>query len=361
MRTEVTNQTAEPMSSGAVTAKDIGRQLGLSQSTVSRILANAPGHRVSAETRRRVVETATTLGYRPNAIARSLRQRRTNIVGFYTGYGTLDSRNAFLAEVIGGLLQAADAHRLDLLLHGVFRGASTDDIFAELMDGRIDGLFVHTHTDDPLVARLRNASLPVVALADPIPGITSVVCDDADGVCQLIDYLWNKGHRRIAYLRPDLRLTSVEIRRQTFEQEMAARGVSPTHAPVITIEVESARPALTLLQAMPEPPTAICCWNDLSALNMVVACRERGVRVPEDLAIVGFDGLIDPLRAIRPVVTVGANWQRVTQEAMSLLSQLREERTRVITDTDTPANTNTISTVPLLTRMPVTLLPGDTA
>jgi DNA-binding LacI/PurR family transcriptional regulator len=337
--------------SGAVTAKDIGRQLGLSQSTVSRILSNAPGHRVSAETRQRVLDTAASLGYRPNAVARSLRRRRTNIVGFYTGYGSLDSRNAFLAEVIGGLLSAANSYRLDLLLHGVFRGASTDDIFSELMDGRIDGLFVHTYAEDPLVARLQNSSLPVVAIADPIPGIPSVVCDDADGVRQLVAYLWERGHRNIAYLHPRLHLTSVEIRRQTFMEEMAARQVPPELSPVFIIDVENAGPALEAMRQLPIPPTAVCCWNDLTALDMVVACRERGLSIPDDVAIVGFDGLLDPKRTIRSPVTIGANWQRITHEAMALMVRQIEIRTQRSDETVEVAS---------LTCLPVTLIAGDT-
>jgi len=166
---------------GPITAKEIGRQLGLSQPTVSRVLSGATGHRVSPETRQRVLEAAAQMGYRPNALARSLRQGRTNIIGFYTGYGYLDARNPFLAELIGGLQRAADPRRQDILLHGIFRGASTDDIYGELVDGRIDGLFLHTHSGDPLVARLQNSSLPVVAIADAIAHIPSVIADDAGG------------------------------------------------------------------------------------------------------------------------------------------------------------------------------------
>jgi DNA-binding LacI/PurR family transcriptional regulator len=302
-----------------------------------------------------VLETATRLGYRPNAVARSLRQRRTNIVGFYTGHGTLDSRNVFLAEIIGGLLKAADAHRLDLLLHGVFRGASTDDIFNELMDGRIDGLFVHSFAEDPLISRLRDASLPVIALADPVVGIPSVVCDDGNGVHQLVDYLWAHGHRHIAYLKPNLRLMSVEIRWQTFLKEMVARGVHPDHCPVYTIEVENTLPALEEILTHAVRPTAVCCWNDLSALDLVVNCRERGLRVPDDLAIVGFDGLLDPKRTIQPLVTIGANWQRITQDAMSLMVQQIERRMQ------RQHSDEGKESIPMLTCLPVTLMQGDTA
>src|SRR5579884_4297185 len=119
-----------------VTSKDIANRLGLSQPTVSRILNGTPGYRVSPATRQRVLDMARQLEYRPNAVARSLRHRKTNIVGFYTGYGVLNARNPYLAALLGGLQQACDHERLDILLHGVYRGKSTDDIYGELVDGR---------------------------------------------------------------------------------------------------------------------------------------------------------------------------------------------------------------------------------
>jgi Transcriptional regulators len=330
-----------------VTAKDIGRELGLSQPTVSRILSGASDYRVAPETRQRVLETAARLGYRPNAVARSLRRRRTNIVGFYTGYGYVDARNAFLAEVIGSLQRAGDPHRLDILLHGAYRGASTDDIFGELVDGRVDGLFLHTHAEDPLIARLAESRLPVVAIADEVPGIPSVICDDAGGMCLLVDYLRERGHRRIGFIRPTTHFHSVEKRCDAFREAMAAGGASPEEAPLFSIEMEAAEPALDALMAQSERPTAVCCWNDLTAFNLIHACRARGVRVPEDLAVVGFDGLLAPHLTPRALVTIGANWNDISRRAMDILVA------QINNSGDSPP--------PPLTRMPVRLLPGDTA
>lgn len=343
-----------------ITAKDIGRELGLSQPTVSRILSGASGHRVSPETRRRVLETAERLGYRPNAVARSLRRRRTNIVGFYTGYSNLDARNAFLAEVIGGLQRACEVHRLDLLLHGLFRGASVEDIYGEMVDGRIDGLLLHTHGADPLVAPLVASHLPVVAIADAIPGVPSVVSDDAGGTRLLFDFLWAKGHRRIGYVRPYMRFTSVEARVSAFRAEVAARGMAPESAPFFEIDFEQAEPALDALLSMRERPTAVCCWNDLTAFNLIHACRQRGLRVPEDLAVVGFDGLLDPRLTARSLVTVAACWGDITARAMDLLARRIDTR-HGASSAPSAENTEETATMPLLSRLPVQLIEGDTA
>jgi DNA-binding LacI/PurR family transcriptional regulator len=303
-----------------ITAKEIGRRLGLSQPTVSRILSGANGYRVSPETRRRVLDMAAQMGYRPNALARSLRQGRTNIVGFYTGYGYLDARNPFLAELIGGLQRSADTRQLDILLHGVFRGASTDDIYGELVNGRIDGLFLHTYPDDPLAARLRDSSLPVVALADAISGIPSVVADDVRGTRMLLDYLWDKGHRRIGYIRPTHRFASVERRIEAFREWTAKHGITEGDAPVYEVEFEFSKSAMEDAMDSPNPPTAICCWNDMTAFDLLYQCGQRDINVPDDLAIVGFDGLLaDPRLCPRALVTAGASWTDIADRAMNLL------------------------------------------
>jgi DNA-binding LacI/PurR family transcriptional regulator len=337
-----------------ITAKELGRHLGLSQPTVSRILSGAAGHRVSDETRRRVLEAAEQMGYRPNAIARSLRRRSTDIVGFYTGYGYLDANNPFQAQLIGGLQRAAEQHRVDILLHGVYRGGSTEDIFGELVDGRIDGLFVNTHAADPLVVRLRDSSLPVVAVADAIPGVPSVVADDAGGTEILLDYLWEKGHRRIGYVRPEHKFSSVERRVAAFRAWHAERGLAP--GAEYEIQFEFSMSALDTLLATPaaERPTAVCCWNDMAAFDLLYRCRLRGVNVPAEFAIVGFDGLLaDPRLNPRALVTVGADWNAVTDNAMNLL--IRQRALRGIGGAPEGADP-----VPLLTCLPVSLMQGDT-
>jgi DNA-binding LacI/PurR family transcriptional regulator len=342
-----------------ITAKEIGRRLGLSQPTVSRILSGASGYRVSPETRRRVMDTAAQMGYRPNALARSLRQGKTNIVGFYTGYGYLDARNPFLAELIGGLQRAADPRQLDILLHGVFRGASTEDIYGQMVDGRIDGLFLHTYAEDPLAARLRESALPVVALADAVPGIPSVVADDVTGTRLLLNYLRDKGHRRIGYVRPTNRFASVERRIETFRTWMAEQNIPGGDAPIYEVEFEATKPALDTLLASANPPTALCCWNDMAAFDLLYHCRRQGVTVPDDLAIVGFDGLLaDPRLCPRALVTVGASWTDIADRAMDLLMhQMRSDRRSNSQTEDSDAAVGE----PLLMRLPVSLRAGDTA
>lgn len=299
-----------------VTSKDIAGKLGLSQPTVSRILSGTHGYRVSAETRRRVLEAARQMGYRPNAVARSLRHRRTNIVGFYTGYGYLNARNPYLAAVLGGLQQACDAECLDILLHGVFRGKSTDDIYGELVDGRIDGLFLHTTADDPLVEQLANSSLPVVAISDAMPGLPCVVADDEVGVNLLINHLWGKGHTQIAFLAPQVRYASVERRVEAFVKAMRERGVGEPQ--LLRVDIWDAFVGVGVIPTT-NRPTAICCWNDYSAASLVLACEKHGMRVPGDIAITGFDGVLDERVSAHALTTIAVSWDILGQQALEVL------------------------------------------
>lgn len=345
----VSTRTPKRKESVPVTARDIANELGLSQPTVSRILSGAAGHRVSAQTRDRVLEAAQRMKYRPNAIAQSLRHGRTNIVGFYSCYGYLDTRNDFQAEIIGGLQQACDKHHLDLLLHGMFPGRSAEDIHAELCNGRIDGLLIHASSDDAVVKHLAGASfvqpsLHVVALTDPLANLPSVACDDADGMRQLIDYIWERGHRRIAFVTTQMRLSSVKRREEAFRNLLRERGLSPNEIIIEQVEIEDAAPALDAFLAYAKPPTAVCCWNDRTAYSFMKACGKRGVRVPDDFAVTGFDGFQDDKIAACQLVTVGCPHREVASTAMRvLIRHMNGEE------------------VPFETTLPVSLLAGDTA
>jgi DNA-binding LacI/PurR family transcriptional regulator len=326
-----------------VTAKDIARELGLSQPTVSRILSGKDGHRVAAATRDRVLDAARRLEYQPNAVARSLRHGRTHCVGLYTPYD-YDARNDFLSAVIGGLQRACQQNHFDLMLFAAFGDGSTQEIYGKLSDGRIDGLFLHAGQGDALVQCLVQSSLHVVAIADSVPGLPSVVCDNAGGMSQIIDYLLARGHHKFVYLAPEVLLDSVEKRRQAFENELLARGVSTAQAQVWRIEYEQTGPALQRILAEDAGPVAVCCWNDRTAYDLLQRCAQHGVPVPEKIAVVGFDGFLDTKLPSRRLVTVQCPWDAVTQAAMTVMNtQIREE--------------DVASEVCL----PVRLVPGDTA
>jgi DNA-binding LacI/PurR family transcriptional regulator len=331
------------------TINDVAAKVGVSVMTVSNVLSNNQARRkhVSEETRARVLEAVAQLQYYPNATARSLRRRRTNIIGFYAGHGYINPENAFLAAILGGLQEGCDAHRKDLLIHGTFRGASVAGIYAELSDGRIDGLVFYGPLNDPLAKMLADSPLPVVALADTVPALPSVVVDDAMGAGLQVAYLAAQGHRRIAYHSPLDMPVSAERRLATFREAAVKRDMRWTEFPSAHVGNEShVSDAEAEWLALPsaERPTAAVCWNDVTAYDLLEQCYKRGVRVPEDLAIVGFDGVL-PVRGLgRRLTTVRAPWAKVGQTAVGLL-------VRILAGEQVPQET----------MLPVEFRRGDTA
>ena len=297
--------------------------------------------KIKRETWDHVLKVADELGYRPNAIARSLKIQQTNTIGLYTGYGYHSLRDPFLAEIYTGIQRVCSDLHYDFLVHVDIEGKAPSEIRLRLNDGKVAGLVVHAQSGDPVVAELARIRMPAVAIADRQSMLPSVTADDADGMSRLADYLWSRGHRHVAYLTSHLELASIEARSQTITRLMAERGGRCTVLPFPRLQ-----PAefLTRLLASSGHPTALCCWNDYYAYQMVRAAMDIGARLPEDIAVVGFDGLLDTLLPARALVTVRVPWEDMAVEASKMLLRLLDGET-----------------LPPVTTFPITLVEGDTA
>ena len=332
-----------------VTAKDIARQLDLSQPTVSRILSGDANHRAAPATRERVMEAASRLGYQPNAVASSLRRGRTDIIGLHTSYD-YDVRNDFLGTIVGSLQRACSGHRLDILLHSALSGVPAREMFGKLRDGRIDGLILHAESNDPLVSLLRKSSFPVVVVADPLPGMTAVTSDDVLGMELLVAHLWERGYRQFAFLAPSYELASVERRRIAFDCALQERDLCPTKYRTFSIDFEQTAPILPqLLDFAGNEPLAVCCWNDRTAYDLLANCTRENIRVPQTLAVTGFDGFPNDKLPAHQLVTAVCPWEQV---AATALEQLRAHIDARAEKASLPA--------PQETRLPVQIRLGDT-
>ena len=206
-----------------VKMKDVAERAGVSTMTVSLALGGSP--RITPETRQRVLEVVKELQYSPNARGRALRSGFTNIIGLYAGFGSVNVRLPFYTEVVSGLQEGCEQVKKDLLLHGIFRGGDAAGIFTELADGRIDGLVVNMPQDNLLAARLADSRFPVVAIADPLLDIPSVIVNDAEGSRLLAEHLHQRGHRRLAYLNSQARPISAVRRCEAFLHVAARLGM----------------------------------------------------------------------------------------------------------------------------------------
>lgn len=317
--------------------------------TVSAVLSRtATGHvRVSEATRARVLEAAREMRYRPNRAARTLRSGPTNVIGIYSTHGYLNPYVPFTSLLLGGLHQGCDAQQKDLLLHSSYRDHTPEEIQAELADGRADGLVLYTSSQDPLAAFLAESSLPVVAVVDALPGLPSVVADDPGGARLLAEHLAARGHTRIFYRGGLPTLTSAVRRQQAFLEAAAVLGLEVrVQGPAFGgNRHEQITEADLAWLALPRDrrPTAAVCWNDQTAYHLLGHCRTLGLRLPEDLAVVGYDDLPPPHAMPWRLTTIRAPWVDVARTAVKLLVRRLEGQE-----------------IPAETVLPVTLITGDT-
>ena len=280
-----------------ISIKDIARAAGISHSTVSRALNDSP--LVNAETKARVRRLAQELGYSPDAAARSLVSGRTRTVGVVV----TTIADPFVAEVVEGIERTAYAHGYSLIL-----AASNDEPAREiaavemLRSKRVDSVIVTSSRVGVLhQERLRSAGVPVILLnshsQQQMPNAYSVRVDDAHGGRLATVHLIESGHRRIAHVTGPAGHSPSSDRLDGYRRALAHAGIDYDPAYVMggTGRLEGGRAALEALLALRERPTAVFCYNDMTAIGLLSAARDAGVAVPRDLAVVGFDDI--PLAA----------------------------------------------------------------
>ena len=261
--------------------------------------------------------------------------------------GFWNTHDLFLAEIVSGLQIGCHEHRKDLLLHGTFRGRSVDDIYLELISQKIDGLILFTQPDDPLAARLATSSMPVVAITDAVPMLPSVVVDDRSGSRLIAEYLAAQGHRRVLYRRGQAFQTSANRRYEAFQVAAGQYGMTVVEDFGRLEKFDfnlSVKEQAILHENEPSCPTAIVCGNDLLAYAAVEYCQDRGKRVPDDFAVVGFDGIVPQVRPAARLTTIRAPWSEVARTALGLIIQCLARES-----------------LPEETVLPVELVLGDTA
>lgn len=290
--------------------EDVARRAGVSIATVSRALRGLPD--VAATTRDRVLSAATDLDYVASPFAARLASGRTATVGLVVPF----VNRWFFAEVISAVETQLREANIDLLLYNLGSEQGRERFF-NMMPARkrVDGLVVASLVlNDAEYNALADLSLPVGLLGLEREGFLSVSIDDVAAARQAVDHLIERGHRRIALIGGDsgdpMRFTPPLRRRIGFSDALCAVGVEPD--PQLEklgyFTVEGGRQATRDLLALPERPTAIFAESDEMAYGAMREITAAGLRIPDDIAIVGFDdqpfsSLMDLTTVRQPVVT----------------------------------------------------------
>ncbi|MBC9176834.1 LacI family DNA-binding transcriptional regulator [Pseudoroseomonas ludipueritiae] len=270
-----------------VTANDVARLAGTSQSAVSRVFT--PGASVSAETREKVMAAAGQLGYRPNAIARSLITRRSRIVAVAMAY----LNNQFYPDVLEALSDRLQAHGYQILLFTADRHAAADPVLEQVMRYQVDAIVLASTSLSSAFAReCRQAGVPVVMFnrTTDDPGLLSVTGDNERGGHTIARFLLAGGHRRPAFIAGLEASSTNRDRERGFTRGLAEAGLATPLRAVGHYSFEGAAEATRQLLRRANRPDAIFCANDHMAIAcMDVARHEFGLSVPEDLSVIGFD------------------------------------------------------------------------
>lgn len=294
-----------------VTMRDVARLAGVSQSTVSRVLSDAASSiPISEETYRKVYDAVQQLGYYPNVTARSLRRQRTEMIAIMIA----DISNPFYHSMVRAVQDEARHHQYDVLI------ASTDHLheneihFCEAMMRRpVDGIIIvpyHLATAD-IEQLMTRTGAKIVVLGDDVllPTVDALHNDDERATYEAVRWLIDvKGHRRIGFVdvpeaRPGAR------RKRGYQRALSDAGIAldPAYIHAGDWSVESGEDAAAALLALPDPPTAIFACNDHMAIGVLNEALDQDLRIPEDLAIVGFDN-IPATTLVRPRLTTVAQY-----------------------------------------------------
>ncbi|MDP1901376.1 MAG: LacI family DNA-binding transcriptional regulator [Rubrivivax sp.] len=279
------------------TIKDVARAAGVSVATVSRAMNDAGN--VLPETRRRILEAAKVLRFTPSGAARSLITRRTDTIGALLP----DLHGEYFSELIRGIDQAARARGLHLLVSSSHGDADEAAAALRAMNGRVDGLLVMSpHADGEFLALNLPGSLPAVLVNTGIelPGHARFVVDNFGGAQAMTRHLGAGGRKRIAFI------TGPPGNHEAQERLRGYRaGLKPGLREIVLegdFNEESGRAAARRIAQMKPRPDAIFAGNDMMAIGCMAALAEAGLRVPEDVAVAGFDD-IPIARYVAPTLT----------------------------------------------------------
>ena len=307
------------------TIRDVAREAGVSVATVSRVF-NDSGP-VGAETRRRIIQVATALRYTPDSAARSLITRRTGTIGVLLP----DLYGEFFSEVIRGIDGTAQRAGYHLLVSNSHNDKGALEVALRAMRGRVDGLVVMSPdvTTHALVANLAD-STPVVLLNSDIDGTAfdALNIDNFGGASAMVQHLLSRGHERIAFIAGCDRNHDAAERRRAYRSALDAARVerrAEWERTGDSTESGGYRAAAELLTVVPRP-TAIFAANDSMAIGALSALREAGVRVPEDVVVVGFDDIPIARYMSPPLTSVHVAISELGERATRMLLQAVDEK-----------------------------------
>ena len=307
-----------------VSIKDISAACGVSTATVSKALNGAPD--ISEATRERIFQVSEQMKYRPNAAARALKTNRTYNLGvLFKDEADSGLTHEYFSAVLEGFRNEAESKGFDITF--INTNNASMSYYDHCVYRNVDGVaIVCANFSNPQVLELAKSNLPVVTIDYVFNGKMAVLSDNLQGITDLFRYAYGKGHRKIAFIHgapssvTEARLVGfyrvAEENHLDIPDAYVREGIFHDPASCARITGE--------LLALPDPPTCILFPDDFSALGGISEIRQRGLRIPEDISVAGYDGIhmsqvLDP-----PLTTMHQKTRTMGAAAASLLIEIIE-------------------------------------
>lgn len=297
----------------------IARLAGVSVATVSRVLNNSES--VKEKNRDKVLQAIKASNYQPNLLARQLRTARSSMILVLVS----DISNPFCAEIVKGIEEQAEKNGYRILLCNSGSDINRSRSSLQLLAGKmVDGVItMDAFTTLSELTQLIGA-MPWVQCAEYADAgdVSCVGIDDIDATRQLVRHMRNRGCRRIALINHDLKYKYAQLRQQGYRDELAAHGLLPTVSYAGDLSFAAGRQAMQMLLAQaPSPPDAVFAVSDTLAAGAISAIKAAGLRVPQDIAVAGFDGTELAEMISPPLTTIAQPSRDIGRKAFSLLLQ----------------------------------------
>jgi LacI family transcriptional regulator, galactose operon repressor len=305
------------------TIRDVARRAGVSTATVSRVISGADP--ATPQTRARVLAAIEILGYRPSAVARSLKLRTTRTLGLLV----TDLQNPYYPEIVRAVEDAALERNLAVLLcNGADDPAREESYLDVLVDRRVDGIIIASsglqERKAAWLARRRSVPVVLVNWEAPEMKLPAILGDNRQGGSLACDHLLSLGHRRIGHLTAPARNAAAAERLEGIREALELAGQDPGSLVVVAGDGHVSGGDIAVRELLERMPgvTGIVCYNDLTAIGAIRALRSQGLHVPGDMSVVGYDDIALSAWVDPPITTITQPTAEMGRWAVRRLGEL---------------------------------------
>ncbi len=318
-----------------ITIYDLAKKTGFSSTTVSKALNNYPD--VSQKTKKAILQTAAEMGYLPNAHAQSLSTKKSWTIGvMFSEANEVGMKHPFFNAIIESFRKHVEKEGYDLILASRnLRNRDTSYLEHFLYRG-VDGIVVIcSDPNDPQVQEMIKSNLPIVVIDMSNQNCSVVLSDNLSGVEQAITYLHSLGHSKIAHIAGDSSIHAGKVRIEGFQKAMNKLGLTIHEKYLVNgglFSIQEGAKAMEKLLDLKEPPTAVFIAGDHMAIGAMEVAKSRGIRIPDDISIVGYDDIEMASYVTPKLTTVRQDTDVLGVRAAQLLIKQMVQDKKIITE-----------------------------